>query len=152
MGKVVYLGYCDRRAGNIRERAKRGRMKKNYWQLLVIVALLSVLPLCPPSASASVFTSAENESYAIQINELSCEFTDYEVHVDLWHFSVAGSYIATLNNSGDTAVSIRWNEGYGATLPQEDRILIPANTVKRYRISFSFHLVSRELSYEYGEL
>jgi hypothetical protein len=150
MGKVVYLGYCDRRAGDIRE--KRKRMKKNYWQFLVVFVLLSVLPLCPPSASASIFTSAENESYAIQINDLSCEFTDYEVHVDLWHFSIAGSYTAALNNSGDTAVSIRWKEGYGDTNPEENRIIIPTNTVKRYRIYFSFQLVSRELSYDYVEL
>jgi hypothetical protein len=126
-------------------------MKKNYWQFLVVFVLFSVLPLCPPSASASLFTNAENESYAIQINELSCELTDYEVQVDLWHLSIAGSYIAMLNNSGDTAVSIRWNEGYHA-LPQENRIIIPANTVKKYRIYFSFHLVSRELSYNYVEL
>jgi hypothetical protein len=127
-------------------------MKKKYWQFLVVFALLSVLSLCPPSVSASIFTNAENESYAIQINDLSCELTDYVVHVDLWHLSVAGSYIATLNNSGDTAVSIRWNEGYGDAIPEENRIIIPANTVKRYRIYFSFHLVSRELSYDYVEL
>jgi len=125
-------------------------MKKKYWQFLVVVALLSVFPLCP--ASASLFTSVENESYVIQINNLSCELTDYEVHVDLWHLSINGSYTAMLNNSGDTAVSIRWNEGYSATLPKENRIIIPANTVKKYRIYFSFYLVSRELSYDYVEL
>lgn len=135
-------------AGIIRE--KRRRMKKKYWQFLVVFGLLSVLPLCP--TSASIFTSAENEGYAIQINDLGCELTDYEVQVDLWHLSINGSYTAMLNNSGDTAVSIRWNEGYGDTIPQENRIIIPANTVKKYRIYFSFHLVSRELSYDYVEL
>ncbi|MBE0517201.1 MAG: hypothetical protein IBX41_07440 [Methanophagales archaeon] len=154
MGNVVWTldVVTEERVINIREREKRRRMEKNYGQFLVVFALFLVLPLCPPSASASISTSAENESYAIRINELSCELTDYEVQVDLWHFRIAGSYTAKLTNSGDTAVSIRWTEGYGDTLPQENRIIIPANTVKRYRIYFSFHLVSRELSYDYVEL
>lgn len=129
-------------------------MRKIHWQFLFIfaIAILSVFMFNLNPASALWLANERNESYAIQINALGCEFTDYAVQVDLWHLSIAGSYTAMLNNSGDTDVSIRWKEGYGDTIPQENRIIIPANTVKKYRINFSFHLVSRELSYEYVEL
>jgi len=128
-------------------------MKKKYWQFLLIfaMAILFVFPLSlyPISASASIFTSDENEKYAMWINNLSFELTDYEIHVDLWHFSVAGSYAVTLNNSGDTDISIRWNDGNGAHKVNE--MIIPAKTVKKYSVNFYFNLLSRDFSYEYNE-
>jgi len=130
-------------------------MKKKYWQFLLIfaMAILFVFPfsLYPISASASIFTSDENEKYAMWINDLSLELTDYEIHVDLWHFSVAGSYAATLNNSGDTDISIRWNEGSSDTSQKEKEIIIPSKTVKKYSVNFYFNLLSRDFSYEYNE-
>ena len=123
--------------------------KEKYWQFLFIVVLVTpfVLMLIFDPASALGLASEEPEQYyAIQINDLSCEFTDYEVHVDLWHLSINGSYTATLNNSGDIGVLIRWNEG-GAL----GELKIPAHTVKKYSVKFSFNLVSRDFSYGYEE-
>lgn len=126
-------------------------MKKKYGQFLLIfafaLAILFVLPLSLYHASASIFTSEENERYAIQINELGCELMDYEIHVDLWHLSITGNSTVTLNNSGDTGVSIGWNVD-GA----HEEIIIPANTVKKYGVNFYFHLLSRDFSYEYEEI
>jgi hypothetical protein len=129
-------------------------MKKKYWQLLLIfaMAILFVFPLSlyPISASASIFTSDENEKYAMWINDLSFELTDYEIHVDLWHFSVAGRYAVTLNNSGDTDILLRWNDGNGVHKGNE--MIIPAKTVKKYSVNFYFNLLSRDFSYEYKEI
>lgn len=126
-------------------------MKKKYWQFLLIfaMAILFVFPLNLYPASASIFTSDENEKYAMWINDLSFELTDYEIHVDLWHFSVAGSYAVTLNNSGDTDILIRWNDGNGAHKGNE--MIIPAKTVKKYSVNFYFNLLSRDFSYEYND-
>jgi len=127
-------------------------MKKKYWQFLLIfaMAILFVFPLNLYHASASIFTSDENEKYAMWINDLSFELTDYEIHVDLWHFSVAGSYAVALNNSGDTDILIRWNDGNGAHKGNE--MIIPAKTVKKYSVNFYFNLLSRDFSYEYKEI
>jgi type 1 fimbria pilin len=125
-------------------------MIKEILAILFIFAILFVLPLNLYPASASTFASTEDEKYAIQINNLSCEITDYDIHLDLWHFSVAGSYTVTLNNSGDTDVSIRWNDGDDdTTTPKENEMVIPAKTAKKYSVNFSFHLLSRDFSYEY---
>jgi hypothetical protein len=97
---------------------------------------------------ASILTSDENETYTMWINDLGCELTDYEIHPDLWHLSITGSYTVMLNNSGDIDISIRWNAGNDA---QEERI-IPAKTVKKYSINFSFLLLSQDFSYEYEEI
>ena len=128
-------------------------MKKGIFTFLFIfaIATLFVFPLnlnlnLNP-ASASIFTSEENEKHVIQINDLGCELTDYEIHLDLWHASIAGSYIVTLNNSGDTDVSIRWNEE-----GVQNELIIPATTVKKYSINFYFHLLSMDFSYEYEEI
>ena len=124
-------------------------MKKKYWQFLFIFAMtiLFVFPLNLYPTSALIFASEGNERYTIQISNLSCEITDYEVNLDLWHLSVAGSYTVMLNNFGDTDVSIRWNDD-GA----QGEMITPANTVKKYSINFSFHLLSRDFSYEYEEI
>ncbi len=126
--------------------------KKKYWLFLFIFAIATATPfvfmLNLDSASALRLASDEIEKYAIQINGLGCELTDYEIHVDLWHASIAGSYTVTLNNSGDTDVSIRWNDGGDA----HEEIIIPANTVKKYSVNFSLHLLSRDFSYEYDEM
>ncbi|MGB7533403.1 MAG: hypothetical protein WA977_10595 [Halobacteriota archaeon] len=132
------------------------KKEKKYWRFLFFFAiamlLLFVLPLSlyPISASASIFMSEEkeNETYTMWINDLGCELTDYEIHPDLWHLSIIGSYTVTLNNSGDTDISIRWNAGNDA----QDEMIIPAKTVKKYSINFSFHLLSHDSSYEYEEI
>ena len=130
------------------------KKEKKYWQFLffftIALLLLFVLPLSlyPISASASIFTSDENENYAMWVNDLGCELTDYEIHPDLWHLSITGSYAVTLNNSGDTNISIRWNAGNDA----QEEMIIPAKTVKKYSINFSFLLLSHDFSYEYKEI
>ena len=134
------------------------KKEKKYWQFLFFFAiamlLLFVLPLSlypiSASASASIFTSEENENetYTMWVNDLGCELTDYEIHPDLWHLSITGSYTVTLNNSGDTNISIRWNAGNDA----QDEMILPAKTMKKYSINFSFHLLSQDFSYEYEEI
>ncbi len=129
------------------------KKEKKYWQFLffftIALLLLFVLPLSlyHRSTSASIFMSEENENYAMWVNDLGCELTDYEIHPDLWHLSITGSYAVTLNNSGDTNISIRWNAGNDA----QEGMIIPAKTVKKYSINFSFHLLSQDFSYEYEE-
>ena len=132
------------------------KKEKKYGQFLflftIALLLLFVLPLnlYPISASASIFTSEENENenYAMWVNDLGCELTDYEMHLDLWHLSITGSYTVMLNNSGDTDISIRWNAGNDA----QEELIIPAKTVKKYSINFSFLLLSHDFSYEYKEI
>ena len=123
-------------------------MKKKYRQFLFVlaIALLFVFSLNFYPASASMF-SIENEKYAMQVNNLSCEITDYELHLDLWHLSVAGGYTVMLNNSGDT-ISIRWTDDSS----EGGEIIIPSKTVKKYNINFRFNLVSKDFSYEYKEM
>lgn len=127
-------------------------MKKGFFTFLFVfaIATLFVFMLNPCSTSAFGLVSGENEGYTIQINGLGCELTDYEIDVDLWHASIVGSYIVKLNNSGDTEVSIKWNDGNGAQ--KENEMIIPANTVKKYSVNFYFHLLSRDFSYEYEEI
>ena len=127
-------------------------MKKGFLTFLFIfaIATLFVFMLNPCSTSAFGLVSGENEGYAIQINDLGCELTDYEIDVDLWHASIVGSYTVTLNNSGNTEVSIKWNDSSGSQ--KENEMIIPANTVKKYSVNFYFHLLSRDFSYEYEEI
>ena len=127
-------------------------MKKGIFTFLFIfaIATLFVFMLNLDSTSALGLVSSENERYAIQINDLGCELTDYEIQVDLWHASIVGSYRVTLNNSGDTEVSIKWNDGSGSQKGNE--MIIPPNTVKKYSVNFYFHLLSRDFSYEYEEI
>jgi len=127
-------------------------MKKGILTFLFIFAIAALFGfmLNPCSTSAFGLVSSENERYAIQINDLGCELTDYEIDVDLWHASIVGSYIVKLNNSGDTEVSIRWNDGTGAQKGNE--MIISANTMKKYSVNFYFHLLSRDFSYEYEEI
>ena len=127
-------------------------MKKGIFTFLFVFAIAALFGfmLNPGSTSAFGLVSGENERYAIQINDLGCELTDYEIDVDLWHASIVGSYTVTLNNSGDTEVSIRWNDGSGSQKGNE--MIIPANTVKKYSVNFYFHLLSRDFSYEYEEI
>ena len=127
-------------------------MKKAIFTFLFIFAIAALFGfmLNPSYTSAFGLVSSENERYAIQINDLDCELTDYEIDVDLWHASIVGSHTVTLNNSGDTEVSIKWNDGSGAQ--KENEMIIPANTVKKYSVNFYFHLLSRDFSYEYEEI
>nr|QNO53941.1 hypothetical protein NNHBGCAA_00041 [Methanosarcinales archaeon ANME-1 ERB6] len=129
-------------------------MKKGIFTFLFIfaIATLFVFMLNPDSTSAFRLVSSENERYVIQINDLGCELTDYEIDVDLWHASIVGSYIVTLNNSGDTEVSIKWNDGSGDTSQKGNEMIIPANMVKKYNVNFYSHLLSRDFSYEYDEI
>ncbi|NQE04322.1 hypothetical protein C5S32_00490 [ANME-1 cluster archaeon GoMg1] len=127
-------------------------MKKAIFTFLFVFAIATLFGfmLNPCSTSAFGLVSGENEGYAIQINDLGCELTDYEIDVDLWHASIVGSYIVTLNNSGDTEVSIKWNDGTGAQ--KGNGMIISANTVKKYSVNFYFHLLSRDFSYEYEKI
>ena len=135
------------------------KKEKKYRRFLffftIALLLLFVLPLnlYPISVSASIFTSEENENenetYTMWINDLGCELTDYEIHPDLWHLSITGSYTVMLNNSGDTDISIRWN---AAGNDAQEEMIIPAKTVKKYSINFSFLLLSQDFSYEYEEI
>jgi len=135
-------------------------MKKGIFTFSFIfaIAILFVFMLNLNSISASAFglvgigSECENERYVIQINDLGCELTDYEIDVDLWHASIVGSYIITLNNSGDTEVSITWNDGSGDTSQKGNEMIIPANMVKKYNVNFYLHLLSRDFSYEYDEI
>ena len=135
----------------------RRKQKKEFFTFLFFIFAMAMLFVFPLNlyhpASALELASEENERYAIQINELGCELTDYEIHVDLWHLSITGSYTVLLNNSGDTDVSIRWNDGSGDgdTSQEGNEMIIPAKTVKKYSINFSFRLLSRDFSYEYEE-
>jgi len=128
-------------------------MKREIFTFLFVfvVTTLFVFPFNLSSASALELASVENETYAIQINDLGCELTDYEIHVDLWHLSITGCYTVTLNNSGDTNISIRWKEGSSDTSQKEKEIIIPSKTVKKYSVNFYFNLLSRDFSYEYNE-
>ncbi len=134
---------------------KRRNMKKEFFTFLFIFAMavlfVFTLSLYHP-ASALELASEENEKYAIQINELGCELIDYEIHVDLWHLSITGSYTVLLNNYGDTDVSIRWNDGSGDTSQEGHEMIIPAKTVKKYSVNFYFRLLSRDFSYVYKEI
>ena len=127
-------------------------MKKTILTFLFVFAIATLFGfmLNPGSTSALGLVSGENEGYTIQINDLVCELTDYEIDVDLWHASIVGSYTVTLNNSGDTEVSIKWNDGSGSQKGNE--MIVPANTVKKYSVNFYFHLLSRDFSYEYEEI
>jgi hypothetical protein len=127
-------------------------MKKESLTFLFAFAIVTLFGfmLNLDSTSAFGFVSTENEGYAIQINDLSCELTDYEMHVDLWRASIVGSHIVTLNNYGDTEVSIKWNDGSDSQRGNE--MIIPGNTVKKYSVNFHFHLLSRDFSYEYEEI
>ena len=129
-------------------------MKKESLTFLFIFAIATLFGFMLNLDSTSAFglVSSENEGYAIQINDLGCELTDYEIDVDLWHASIVGSYIVTLNNSGDTEVSIKWNDGSGDTSQKGNEMIIPANMVKKYSVNFYFHLLSRDFSYEYDEI
>lgn len=127
-------------------------MKKAILTFLFVFAIATLFGFMLNLDSTSAFglVGGENEGYAIQINDLGCELTDYEIDVDLWHASIVGSHTVALNNSGDTEVSIRWNDGTGAQ--KENEMIIPANTVKKYSVNFYFHLLSRDFSYEYEEI
>jgi hypothetical protein len=127
-------------------------MKKGIFTFLFVFAIAALFGFMLNLDSTSAFglVSSENERYAIQINGLDCELTDYEIDVDLWHASIVGSHTVTLNNSGDTEVSIRWNDGSGAQ--KENEMIVLANTVKKYSVNFYFHLLSRDFSYEYEEI
>lgn len=127
-------------------------MKKGFltFSFIFAIATLFVFMLNSCSTSAFGLVSGENEGYAIQINDLGCELTDYEIDVDLWHASIVGSYTVTLNNSGNTGVSIKWNDSSGSQ--KENEMIMPANTVKKYSVNFYFHLLSRDFSYEYEEI
>ena len=72
-------------------------MKKGIFTFLFIfaIATLFVFMLNLDSTSAFGLVSGENERYTIQINDLDCELTDYEVDVDLWHARIVGSYTVT---------------------------------------------------------
>ena len=127
-------------------------MKKAILMFLFIFAIAALFGFMLNLDSTSAFglVSSENEGYAIQINDLDCELTDYEIDIDLWRASIVGSYTVTLNNSGNTEVSIKWNDGSGSQ--KENEMIIPANMVKKYSVNFYFHLLSRDFSYEYEEI
>ena len=129
-------------------------MKKAILTFLFIFAIATLFGfmLNPGYTSAFGLVSSENERYAIQINDLDCELTDYEIDVDLWHASIVGSHTITLNNSGNTEVSIKWNDGNDDSAPKGNEMIIPAKTVKKYSVNFYFHLLSRDFSYEYNEI
>jgi len=111
----------------------------------VVIALLIAASL--NSASAFELMGEENEKHAILINNLGCEVTDFEIHVDLWHASIVGSHIVTLNNSGDTEVTIRWNED-GA----QNEMTVPAKAERRYSVNYRFQLVTMDFTYEYNAI
>ncbi|NQE45517.1 hypothetical protein C5S31_05795 [ANME-1 cluster archaeon GoMg2] len=128
-------------------------MKKESFSLFFVIAVLVVFSFSLNPASALELANAEDETYAMQINELDCELTDYEINLDLWHFSITGCYTVTFNNSGDTDMSIRWKEPINDTsLEEEKELIVPQNTVKKYSVTFSFNLLSRDFSYEYNEI
>jgi hypothetical protein len=120
-------------------------MEKQHLLFGVVIALLLAASL--NSASAFGLMGKENEKHAIQINDLGCEVTDFEIHVDLWHASIVGSHIVTLNNSGDTLVTIKWNED-GA----QNEMILPAKSERRYSVNYRFQLVTMEFSYEYNAI
>ncbi len=111
----------------------------------VVIALLIAASL--NSASAFGLMGIENEKHAIQINNLGFELTDFEIHVDLWHASIVGSHIVTLNNSGDTVVTIRWNED-GA----QNEMIVPAKTERSYSVNYRFQLITMDFTYEYNAI
>ena len=116
-------------------------------QLLVSVVIVLLLAASLNTASAFGLIGIENEKHAIEINDLGCELTDFEMHVDLWHASIVGSHIVTLNNSGDTVVTIRWNED-GA----QNEMILPAKTERRYSVNYRFQLVTMDFTYEYNAI
>jgi hypothetical protein len=120
--------------------------KMKHRHFLFICAIFLVM-LNLNSALALEFASEGNERYELQINNLSCEIKDYELNLDLWHFSVAGSYTMMLNNSGDTDISIRWKND-----DTQGEVAIPAKTVKKYSVNFRLNLLSMDFSYEYKEI
>ncbi len=116
-------------------------------QLLLGVVITLLIAASLSSASAFGLMSDENEKHAMQINNLGFEVTDFEIHVDLWHARIVGSHIVTLNNSGDTVVTIRWNED-GA----QNEMILPAKTERRYSVNYRFQLVTMDFSYEYNAI
>ena len=128
-------------------------MKKVLFARFVVIAILLLFAFNNNPASALELANEGDETYAIQINDLNCELTDYELNLDLWRFSITGRYTVTLTNSGDTNVSISWTEPVKGTAQKEEKeILVPPNTVVKYDILFSFNLLSRDFSYEYSEI
>jgi hypothetical protein len=128
-------------------------MKKESFSFFFVIIVLVVFSFNLNPASALELANAEDETYAMQINELDCELTDYEINLDLWHLSITGCYTVTFNNSGDIDMSIRWNEPINDTSQEEEKeLIVPQNTVKRYSVNFSFNLLSRDFSYEYSEI
>ena len=128
-------------------------MKKESFSFFFVIAVLVVFSFSLNPASALELANAEDETYAMQINDLNCELTDYEINLDLWHLSITGCYTVTFNNSGDIDMSLRWNEPINDTSQEEEKeLIVPQNTVKRYSVNFSFNLLSRDFSYEYSEI
>ncbi len=128
-------------------------MKGGSFTLFFVIAVLAVFALNLNSASALELASVEDETYTIQINSLECELSDYKINLDLWHLRITGCYTMTLNNSGDTDVSIRWTEPVDDTSGKEEKeLIITPKSEKKYDITFSFNLLSRDLSYEYNEI
>ena len=128
-------------------------MKKVIPARFFVIAILLLFAFTINPASALELANEGDETYAIQINDLNCELTDYEINLDLWRFSITGRYTVTLTNSGDTNVSISWTEPVKGTAQKEEKeILVPSNTVVKYDIIFSFNLLSRDFSYEYSEI
>jgi hypothetical protein len=128
-------------------------MKKGSFSFFVVIIVLVVFSFNLNPASALELANAEDETYAMQINDLNCELTDYEINLDLWHLSITGCYTVTFNNSGDTDMSLRWNEPINDTSQEEEKeLIVPQNTVKKYSVNFSFNLLSRDFSYEYSEI
>lgn len=116
-------------------------------QLLFGVVIVLLLAATLNSASAFGLMGIENEKHAIPINNLGCEVTDFEIHLDLWHASIVGSHIVTLNNSGDTVVTIRWNEE-GA----QNEMILPAKAERRYSVNYRLQLISMDFTYEYNAI
>ena len=128
-------------------------MKKVLSARFVVIAILLLFAFNNNPASALELANEGDETYAIQINGLNCELTDYELNLDLWRFGITGRYTVTLTNSGDANVSISWTEPVKGTAQKEEKeILVPSNTVVKYDIIFSFNLLSRDFSYEYCEI
>jgi hypothetical protein len=116
-------------------------------QFFLGVVIVLLLAASLNSASAFGLMSDENEKHAMRINDLGFEVTDFEIQVDLWHARIVGSHIVTLNNSGDTVVTIRWNED-GA----QNEMILPAKTERRYSVNYRFQLVTMDFSYEYNAI
>jgi hypothetical protein len=76
----------------------------------------------------------------IIINDLSCKLINSEVNIDLWHASIVGNAMIELNNTGDTDVSIKYDQ---------KEIIVPKNGMKSYKIDFELNLLSRKVLYRY---